>query len=129
MKDIEAKSELQARRPNRGSLRASDREIDQDFDLLGVPLNQRSLIQKAFNKKPKKTDKLLRRWKKQLNREMEDLEAVLGFASFLVKGEVCVAEKDTVVKKLDLGRCATHVAIAQYIKYQQLQPSTPSTTS
>mmetsp|Transcript_9534 Transcript_9534/g.18518 ORF Transcript_9534/g.18518 Transcript_9534/m.18518 type:complete len:132 (-) Transcript_9534:2364-2759(-) len=131
MKDTETKTELLARRPNRGTLKVSGREIEQDFEQLAIPLTQRCLLQKRFNKKSKKGYRLpTGRKLKRSSREIEGVDAILGFASFLAKVEVnIVEEKEPVVQKRCLGRAATHVAIAQYIKYLQLQPSTPSTTS
>lgn len=130
MKEIEAKAELTSRRPSRGTVKASDREVELDFEQLEVPMPHRDLMPTHFTKKQKKRVQLTTKRKLQvLNREIGGLEAVLGFASFLVKGEGSLVKEEPVVQKRELGRAATHVAIAQYIKYLQHQPSTPSTTS
>mmetsp|Transcript_20395 Transcript_20395/g.38206 ORF Transcript_20395/g.38206 Transcript_20395/m.38206 type:complete len:131 (-) Transcript_20395:876-1268(-) len=130
MKEIESKAELFVKRPNRGTLKASEREVDQDFESLAVPIANRCPIAKRFNKKPKKSERLnYDRRRNRFTREIEGLDAILGLASFMREGELDNAGKEAAPPKRLLGRAATHVAIAVYIKFQQQQPSTPSTTS
>jgi hypothetical protein len=130
MKEIDSNTELLARRPNRGTLKASDREVDQDFERLSVPAANRSLPHKRFNKKPKRADRLsLDRRRFRPYKDIEGLDAMLGLASFLREAGVSIGGKEAAQPKRLLGRAAAHVAIAMYIKYQQQQPSTPSTTS
>jgi hypothetical protein len=130
MKEIDSKAEILARRPNRGSLKASEREVDQDFERLSVPAPNRCLPHKRSNKKPKKSDRLsIDRRRFRPYKDIEGLDAMLGLASFLREAEVNIVGKEAAQPKRLLGRAAAHVAIAMYIKYQQQQPSTPSTTS
>lgn len=130
MKETQAITDYSPRRPIRGLLKASYREIDKDYELLGVPLCQRNLITKRLAKKLKKGNRQGNACKPlQFSRDLEGLVAILGFSTFILKGVDEGTEKEAVVPKRILGRGATHVAIAQYIKYQQLQVETPSTTA
>ncbi len=85
---------------------------------------------KRFTKKSKRSERHgTDRRRRRINREMEGLDSLLGLASFIREAEANSLVKEAAPQKRCLGRAAMHVAIAQYIKYQQLQPSTPSTTS
>jgi hypothetical protein len=126
MKEVDLKAESLTKRPNRGSLKASEREVDQDFESLCVPVSSRCPVTKRFNKKHRRGGLLgFGRRRQRFNKEIEGLDGVLGLASFLREGGV----KEVAQPKRLLGLAATHVAIAHYIKYQQQLPSTPSTSS
>jgi hypothetical protein len=119
MKD--ATDVLAGKRPGRGSLKANDREVDQDFQLLSARGTQRSFVTKRFNKKAGRCNSADWR-RRRFDRQMESLEAILGLASLMHEGSSVEGKKEDT--RPGLSRGAAHVAIAQYIKVLQMQSST-----